>query len=152
MRTVKNILENKAVQYNTIDANTLVIDALNELNTVDMSYLVVMEGDKFKGIFSERDYSRNVILKGRASKDTTVKEVMTTDLPMVSFSDTLEHCMNEMITKKARYLLAFDEDENFAGVSTIHDLLREIIANKEAAFDHAAASRLIDHDEKGRIY
>jgi CBS domain-containing protein len=152
MRTVKNILKNKAVQYNTIEPNTLVIDALNELNTVDMSYLVVLEGDQYKGIFSERDYSRNVILKGRASKDTTVAEVMTTDLPIVNFSDTLEHCMNEMITKKARYLLAFDEDEKFAGVITIHDLLREIIANKEEAFDHATASRLIDHDEKGRIY
>ncbi len=152
MRTVKNILESKAVKYNSVTPDTLVIDALNLLNTVDMSYLLVMEDEDYKGIFSERDYSRNVILKGRASKDTTVQEVMTTDLPIVSLDDTLEHCMNTMITNKARYLLVYDEKEKFAGVITIHDLLRQVIASKEDAFDHTTATQLIDHDEKGRIY
>jgi signal-transduction protein with cAMP-binding, CBS, and nucleotidyltransferase domain len=79
MLTVKNVLESKAKPFNTVAANTLVIDALNLLNSVNLSYLVVMDGENYKGVFSERDYSRNVILKGRASNSTKVEEVMTTD-------------------------------------------------------------------------
>ena len=105
-----------------------------------------------KGIFSERDYSRNVILKGRASNTTTVGEVMTTDLPVVHYTDTVEQCMNTMNVNKTRYLLAYDAHEKFGGVITIHDLLRQVIANREDVFDSSAAQRLIDSDESGHIY
>ena len=70
MLTVKHVLESKAKPFNTVTSDTMVIDALNMLNSVNLSYLIVMEGDEYKGIFSERDYSRNVILKGRASNST----------------------------------------------------------------------------------
>src|SRR4051794_35417283 len=92
MLTVKNVLESKDKPFNTVSSSTLVIDALNLLNSVNLSYLVVMDGDEYKGVFSERDYSRNVILKGRASNSTKVDEVMTRDLPVVNFSDTVEQC------------------------------------------------------------
>lgn len=152
MRTVKNILDSKAKAFNTVEPNTLVFDALNLMNSVNLSYLVVMDGDHYKGIFSERDYSRNVILKDRSSKSCTVQEVMTTDLPVVTITDTVEHCMNTMNTNKARYLLAYDSEENFRGVITIHDLLRQVLANKEGVFDNVAASQLLDRDEQGQIY
>jgi len=140
----------KPVPFNNIESNALVIDALQMLNSVNLSYLVVKRDDDFKGIFCERDYSRNVILKGRSSANTKVEEVMTTDLPVVEVSDTVEHCMNLMISHKARYLLAYD-DQQFAGVITIHDLLRQVISNKEAVFDHSMAEQLLSHEE-GRIY
>jgi CBS domain-containing protein len=152
MRTVKNILESKHKPFNTIEADALVIDALNELNSVNLSYLVVMEGDQFKGIFSERDYSRNVVLKGRSSSNTKVREVMSTDLPVVTLTDTVEHCMNTLNSHRTRYLLAYDDNEQFLGVITIHDLLRQVLANREEVFDFNLAKRLIDHDESGRIY
>jgi CBS domain-containing protein len=122
------------------------------LNAVNLSYLIVMDDNQYKGIFSERDYSRNVILKGRTSRSTTVQEVMTTDLPMVHPDHTIEHCMKTMILNKTRYLLAFDTDHQFAGVITIHDLLREVIANKEEIFDTDAAHELLNQDEGGYIY
>ena len=149
MRTVKHILESKPEAFNITTPKTLVIDALNLLNSVNLSYLIVKDGDDYKGIFSERDYSRNVILKGRASTNTPVSEVMTTDLPIVRLTDTVEHCMNLMNTHKTRYLLAFDENEKFAGVITIHDLLRQVIANREEVFDFSLASQLLDNDESG---
>ncbi|HEV7622262.1 MAG TPA: CBS domain-containing protein [Flavisolibacter sp.] len=152
MRTVKNILENKAKAANTIEAGTLVIDALRELNSVNLSYLIVMDGDNYKGILTERDYSRNVILKGRTSSSTRVEEIMTTDLPEVILTDTVEHCMNLMNANKTRYLLATDADDKFAGIITIHDLLRQVIANKEGVFDSNLAQKIIDHDENGDIY
>jgi len=146
MRTVKNILEKKTRVFNRIEPSALVIQALNLLNSVNLSYLVVMDDNEYKGIFSERDYTRNVILKGRASNSTMVKDVMTTDLPMVALTDTVEHCMNLMNSHKARYLLAFD-DHRFAGVVTIHDLLREVIANREQVFDHLA-NKLLDRADQ----
>lgn len=152
MRTVKNILESKQKPYNTVSPGTLVIDALTELNSVNLSYLVVMQGDEYRGIFSERDYSRNVILKGRSSNSTTVAEVMTIDLPTVMFTDTVEYCMNTMIINKTRYLLAYDSNDKFAGVITIHDLLREVLANRGEVFDTTTAQELLDEDESGEIY
>lgn len=152
MRTVKNILESKQKSNNTTTSDTLVIDALNILNSVNLSYLVVMDNGEYKGIFSERDYSRNVVLKGRSSNTTTVGEVMTVDLPTVNFTDSVEYCMNTMIINKTRYLLAYDTNGKFAGVITIHDLLREILANREEVFDTTTAQELLDEDESGNIY
>jgi signal-transduction protein with cAMP-binding, CBS, and nucleotidyltransferase domain len=153
MRTVKNILDSKPKMYNIVQAGTLVIDALQQLNSVNLSYLVVMEGDDYKGIFCERDYTRNVILKGRTSSSTKVEEVMTVDLPIVELTDTVEHCMNVMNDHKARYLLVY-HNNRFMGVVTIHDLLRQVIAGKEDVFDHKLAQKLLDQEEagSGRIY
>jgi len=149
MRTVKDIFETKTKSFNQVSPSTLVIDALNLLNSVNLSYLVVMDGDAYKGVFSERDYTRNVILKGRASNTTRVDEVMTTDLPIVTLTDTVEHCMNLMNSHKARYLLAYN-DRHFEGVITIHDLLRQAITNRHEVFDDSLAQKLLD--EGDRIY
>jgi CBS domain-containing protein len=152
MLTVQQVLYSKTKPFNTISPDTLVIDALNLMNSVNLSYLVVMDDEEYKGVFSERDYSRNVILKGRASNSTKVSEVMTVDLPMVSFTDTVEQCMLLMNSHKTRYLLAYDDDEKFAGVITIHDLLRQVINNREAVFDSNVATQLLDNEESGKIY
>lgn len=151
MRTVKNILDSKPEPHNLVKPGTLVIDALSMLNSVNLSYLIVKDGDQYKGIFSERDYSRNVILKGRHSSSTTVDEVMTSDFPVVSLTDTVEHCMHTMNSNKTRYLLAYDADDKFAGVITIHDLLRQVISSRQDVFD-SAAQQWLDQDESGEIY
>ena len=93
-----------------------------------------MQGDVFAGIFSERDYSRNVILKGLHSDSCAVKEVMSISLPIVSMQDTVEHCMEMLNTYKTRYLIVFI-DSQFKGVVTINDVLREALQNKEMVFD-----------------
>ena len=149
MRTVQNILETKPKPFNVIAPDALVIDALKMLDTVNLSYLIVMEKEEFKGIFSERDYSRNVVLKGRTSATSTVAEVMTTAMPVVRLNDTVEFCMNTMNANKARYLLAYDTQNRFVGVITIHDLLRQVIMNKEMVFDSSVAEELLDQDERG---
>lgn len=152
MRTVKNILESKAKPDNVVPSSTLVIEGLKKLISVNLSYLIVMDQGEYKGIFSERDYSRNIVLKGRASDSTTVGEAMATDLPEVVLTDTVENCMKLLTSNRVRYLVAFNADHEFAGVITIHDLLRSVIANKEEIFDESVAHQLIDHDESGDIY
>ena len=152
MRTVDDLIASKPRPENIIKPDVLVIDALHLLDEVNLSYLVVMEGDSYKGIFSERDYSRNVVLKGRSSREAMVQEVMTTDLPVVAPHDTVENCMTMMTRSKTRYLVALDNDR-FMGIITIHDLLRLVLANKAEVFDDTLASKLIDTAEgRGRIY
>lgn len=151
MIRVKEILKRKRKISNVIESKALVIDALKMLNSVDLSYLVVMDGDQYKGIFCERDYCRNVILKDRSSKTSTVEEVMTTDLPIVEGSDTAEYCMNTMNLHKTRYLLAL-EDSRFAGIITIHDLLRQVLSNREEFFDLSLAEKLIAQEEGDSIF
>ena len=152
MRTVKNILEAKAKPFNQVSPDTLVIDALKLLNSINLSYLVVMSKEgQYQGIFSERDYSRNLILKGRHSDSTTVEEVMTRDVPVVQIDQTVEQCMHLIDQHKTRYLLAFDDNEELLGVITIHDLLRQVLSDKEQVFDKSLAQRLVDEDE-GKVY
>lgn len=151
MKTVKELLDRKNRTFNQIGSGALVIDALQMLNSVNLSYLVVMDGDVFKGIFSERDYTRNVVLKGRTSGSTTVGEVMSADLPIIGIHDTVEQCMNKIDTFKTRYLLAY-EDKTFRGVITIHDLLRMVISSRSAVFDDELVNRLLDQNENVRIY
>lgn len=151
MRAVQDIISSKPRAFNIIEPTALVIDALTMLNSVNLSYLIVMDREEYKGIFCERDYTRNVILKGRSSRTSTVQEVMTVDLPVVQVSDTVEHSMNVMNLHKTRYLLAYD-DRQFRGVITIHDLLRQVIYNKQAVFDSSAVDKLIDREAGERIY
>ena len=152
MRTVQNILGTKAKPFNQVAPRTLVIDALSLLNSLNLSYLIVMEGDVYRGIFSERDYSRKVILQGRHSDSTTVEEVMSTDIPVVELSDDVERCMHLMEQSKSRYLLAFADDEKLAGVITIHDILRQVLRDKTQVFDRDLAQKLVDDDESGLVY
>lgn len=151
MKTVKEVLERKSKSFNQISAGALVIDALQMLNSVNLSYLVVMEGEQFKGIFSERDYTRNVALKGRSSTTTTVGEVMSVDLPIIGIHDSVEQCMNKIDTFKTRYLLAYEE-KKFLGVITIHDLLRMVIASRSEVFDDNLVQRLLDQNDNIRVY
>ena len=151
MHTVENILRTKDKATNTIEHSAVVLEALKKLISVILSYLIVFENNEFKGIFSERDYTRKLVLQGRSSRETIVRDVMTTDLPRVTLSNTVEDCMYQMNTRGARYLAAFDGN-NFVGIITIHDLLREVLANKHEVFDNALTNTLIDNEESGKFF
>jgi CBS domain-containing protein len=151
MHTVENILRTKDKPTNIIEPTILVIEALQKLISVNLSYLIVIENDKFTGIFSERDYTRKLVLQGRSSRETIVRDVITTDLPEVALDKTVEDCMYQMNKRGARYLAAFDKGE-FAGIITIHDLLREILANKQEIFDSSLANTLLDNEESGKFF
>lgn len=151
MRTVKNILDTKNKPLNIVQPGTLVIDALKIMIDINLSYLIVMDGEQYKGIFSERDYSRNVILKNRSSNTTTVEEVMAADLPVVYLSQTVEHCMSILSNTKTRYLVCFDADSNFKGVVTIHDLIRLVLADKQDVFAKAVADYMTNNDDSGKV-
>lgn len=147
MRTAADILKNKPHIFNVIDADAKVIEALQLMSSVNLSYLVVKKMNEFVGIFSERDYSRNVILKGLHSDSATVKEVMGSTLPVIGSEESVETCMKLLNSHKTRYLLVFD-NKQFQGVITINDVLREAIADKGIAFDEQVVRETAEMQDK----
>jgi len=147
MRTAADILKSKPHVFNVIDADAKVIEALQLMSSVNLSYLVVKKMNEFKGIFSERDYSRNVILKGLHSDSVTVKEVMSVALPVIGTNETVESCMKLLNSHKTRYLLVFD-NQQFQGVVTINDVLREAIANRGFVFDEQVVKETTEMQDK----
>ena len=112
MKTANEVIWQKKAVDNFVLPDALVIDALNRLNEVNLSYLIVKdENNDVKGIFSERDYARKVVLQGRSSSATTVKEIMSTDLPEVQGNELLENCMNLLAEQGRRYIIVKDNNK-----------------------------------------
>lgn len=124
MSSVKNILEKKGPYFNGVPSNIKVIEALSLMKAENLSYVIVKDGDNFKGIMTERDYAHKVVLLGKTSTNSTVEEIMTTGLPSISLDTSAEDCMKLMNQHKTRYLVVFDGFE-FKGIITIHDLMRD---------------------------
>lgn len=127
MCKIKEILQKKGPVFNVVTPDTRVVEALNIMKSENLSYVVVMQDGNYLGIMSERDYTHKVKLQGRKSETTTVKDIMSSDYPVVGYGEDLQRCMVLMNVYKTRYLPIFDE-MNFQGVLTMNDLMREVIA------------------------
>lgn len=130
MKTVRQVLETKGSTIYSVAPESLVYDALLLMAEHHIGALVVMQRDKMVGIFSERDYAREVVIKGKTSKTTTVGDIMSVQLITVSPEDTVEHCMNLMSGKRIRHLPVL-EDDKLVGLLSIGDLVKETIAYQE---------------------
>jgi len=130
MNTVRELLREKGSQVYIIAPQTTVYEALELMAAKNIGSLVVVEHGNVTGMFTERDYARKVILKGRSSKTTTVGELMTTDVLYVSPDDTIENCMALMTDKRLRHLPVMENDK-LAGVVSIGDIVRVIISDRE---------------------
>jgi CBS domain-containing protein len=130
MSTVRNILQKKGNSVFSVSPDTSVYDALEDLEEKNLGGLVVVEEGKLIGVFTERDYARKVILKGRSSKETLVRDIMTSRPIFVSPDSTVEECMQLMSDKFIRHLPVMEKDE-LVGVISIGDLVRYIIYEKD---------------------
>ena len=130
MGTVKRILEIKGTQCWTINPDATVYDALVILDEKQIgSVLVVDENDKLLGIFTERDYARKLILKGHFSKESKVKEFMSTNLKVVNPETSIIDCMELMTDKHIRHLPVI-KDEKLIGIISIGDIVNKIIQSQ----------------------
>lgn len=128
MKTLQHLLnEKKHKEVISIAPNRPVFDALVIMAEYQIGALVVIEGEQLVGIFSERDYAREVILKGRSSKSTLVSDVMTSKVLAGQQTDTVEFAMSLMSDKRIRHLPVLEED-NVIGVLSIGDLVKETIS------------------------
>ncbi|MBL7744273.1 MAG: CBS domain-containing protein [Chitinophagaceae bacterium] len=135
MRSVSALLARKGATIVSVSPETPVVDALKIMAERNIGSVVIMEGDKFLGIMSERDYSRKVILKGKNSTDTQVSEIMSTDLPPVNPSESIEHCMALMTSLNIRYMPVFDGGK-LAGIISMSDVVKETILAQREMIHH----------------
>jgi CBS domain-containing protein len=126
MKRVKDILGRKGSAITSVNPQTTVFEALNIMADQNIGSVVVLDGSRFVGIVTERDYSRKVVLKGKSSTDTPVVEIMSTDFPKVIPQDTIEQCMQLMSANNLRYLPVFDNEE-LSGIISINDVVKETI-------------------------
>jgi CBS domain-containing protein len=125
MTTIRQILAAKPDVY-AIDPDATVLDALRLLEEKNIGALLVMRGERLVGIFSERDYARRMILHGRASKDTKVREVMTENVFVIAPETTSGECMMHMTDRHIRHLPVV-EGGRVVGVISIGDVVRSVI-------------------------
>ncbi|MFA7350935.1 MAG: CBS domain-containing protein [Methylotenera sp.] len=131
MKTLRQLLDSKKYkEVISIAPHRPVFDALVVLAEYKIGALVVLEGEKLVGIFSERDYAREVILKGRSSKTTSIQEVMTDKVLLAKPSDTVEEAMSLMSDKRIRHLPVIENDK-VIGVLSIGDLVKETITYQQ---------------------
>lgn len=130
MKLVKHLLDAKGREVLSIGPDATVLDAVKLMAEKGVGALLVMDGGELLGIVSERDYARKVILKGRASDDTPVRDIMTADLATTSSETTVQQCMNMVTDRRIRHLPVVD-DGQVTGVISIGDLVKAIIADQQ---------------------
>jgi CBS domain-containing protein len=131
MTSVEKLLNNKSKEIWSIAPDATVYDALQKMAEKDAGALLVIEQGNLVGIFTERDYARKLILKGRFSRDTAVSELMTHEVLYVEPNNTIEDCMVMMTAKRVRHLPVMDEGK-LAGIVTIGDIVKQIIWEQES--------------------
>ena len=130
MQTVNQLLQAKGYDVWSVPPDANIFDALRLMADKDVGALLVLEGGKVVGIFSERDYARKIVLHGKASRDTPVAEVMTRRVFYVRPDQTIEDCMALMSDKHIRHLPVI-QDGALVGVISIGDVVKSIISEQQ---------------------
>ncbi len=135
LRTVNDILQLKGYGVSSVSPDATVYDALQLMADKGIGAVVVLEDGKLVGVMSERDYARNVILKGRASKDTPVRAIMTDKIITVFPNASVDECMALMTQKHVRHLPVIDQDK-LVGLVSIGDVVKAIISEQQFVIEH----------------
>jgi CBS domain-containing protein len=130
MKTVTQLLRTKGHEILSVSPETSVFEALKVMAEKNVGALLVVETERLVGVFSERDYARKVILKGKASREVPVRDIMTSHVLYVRPEQTIEDCMALMTDKRVRHLPVLAE-ERLVGVVSIGDVVKAIIAEQE---------------------
>jgi CBS domain-containing protein len=130
MKTVRNILDTKGHEVWCIGPENTVFDALRLMAEKEVGSLMVMDGARVAGLISERDYARKIVLLGRTSPNTLVREIMTTHVAYTHLEQPIEECMAVMTEKRIRHLPVMEQG-NLVGIISIGDLVKAIIADQK---------------------
>ena len=130
MTTVRHVLDQKGHDVHVIHPDATVFDALRLMSERNIGALVVLEADKLVGIITERHYAREIVLKGRTSPRTLVRDIMSTKLVCARPDQSVEECMAQMTTKVVRHLPVL-EHGHLAGIISFGDLVKNIIGDQK---------------------
>ncbi len=130
MSTIRHILQHKGNDVWTTTPHTVVYEALSLMAEKNIGALLVLDQDDLVGIFSERDYARKVVLKGKSSRDIRVSEIMTAKVVYIRPDQTSEESLALMTNKKVRHLPVL-EDRRLVGLISIGDVVKAVISDRE---------------------
>ncbi len=130
MLRIRDILRSKSSKVWSISPHEVAFNALKIMAEKDIGALLVIDNDKIVGIFSERDYARKVILKGKSSRETYVADLMTTNIYTLSSDKSVEECMALMTAAHCRHMPIIDNNQ-LKGIVAIGDVVNAIIAEKD---------------------
>ena len=130
MTTIRQLLDKKGHEVFSVGPEETVYDAIKKMAEKNVGSLVVMEGNQLIGIITERHYARNVVLKGRASPATKVRDIMETKVVYARPDQSVEECMAIMTEKIVRHLPVIEQG-NVVGMISIGDLVKDIISGQK---------------------
>lgn len=130
MKLIRHLLDAKGRDVTSIGPDQSVLDAIMKMAEKGIGALMVLDGGTLAGIVTERDYARKVILKGRSSSDTQVRDIMTAKVATAVSDDTVRNCMNTMTEMRIRHLPVVDNGE-ISGMISIGDLVKAIISDQQ---------------------
>lgn len=133
-KTVQQVLAHKSHRVVAIGPDAAVYDALLLMAEHDIGSLVVLDGDRLVGIFSERDYARQVALQGKSSRETRVRDIMTHKVICVAPGQTVDECMALMTARRIRHLPVLDH-KKVIGLVSIGDVVKEVISGQQAMIE-----------------
>jgi CBS domain-containing protein len=133
--TISAILNQKSREIFAVSPDASVYDAISMLDEKNVGAVLVMEGEKLVGMFSERDYTRKVVLRGKRSRETKVAEIMSRDLKVIHPQEGVEASLRLMTDKRIRHLPVLD-GEKVVGVISIGDLVKWVISCQSATIAH----------------
>jgi CBS domain-containing protein len=133
--TIEAILAQKGTEIFSVSPDATVFEAVELMANKNVGALLVVENDKLVGLISERDYTRKVMLRGKKSRETKVREIMSSDLTVVTPREPVENCLRMMTDKRVRHLPVLD-GETIRGIISIGDLVKWVIATQSAAIAH----------------
>src|SRR5690606_35355438 len=134
MRSVRQLLEAKAPEVFAIGPDAPVVDAIRLMAAQRIGALLVMQAGRLVGHVSERDYARKLVLQWRPSKDTPLRDIITTEVVSVALGDSADRCMQLVTDRRIRHLPVLDGD-NVLGVISIGDLVKAVIEDQQLELD-----------------
>ncbi len=135
MPTIKDLLKQKNRNLITVSCSVSIFDALKIMAEANIGCLIVLESDKYVGMFTERDYARKIVLEGRSSDTTTINEIMILDIPILNINDSIEQCSKIMTENTIRYLPVF-ENNQLVNVISQSDIIKHTIDAQKSLIEH----------------
>ncbi len=133
--TIDAILSRKGSELHTVSPDATVLQAVELMAQKNVGALLVVQDGNLVGLISERDYTRKIVLHGKRSRETPVREIMSTDLTVIQPNESVENCLRMMTEKRIRHLPVVAEDR-LRGVISIGDLVKYVMASQSATIAH----------------
>lgn len=134
MERVADVLRHKYPQFNTTTSRRLITEALHQMHCENVDHLIVFDEDRFVGVLTEHDIAEKVLYRSTQLENSTVKDFMSTYLPVATLNDSLEHCMQLMDRYNVRFIAIYDRF-NFKGIISSHDLMKQALSKRKMVFD-----------------